>query len=33
MPSVFSIDGKIFYFNCIRIKFDGYTNCYRLIIK
>lgn len=33
MPSVFSFDGKILYFNSIRIKIDGYTNGYRLTIK
>ena len=33
MPSVFSINGKIFYFNSIRIKIDDYANGYRLTIK
>ena len=33
MPSVFGFDGKIFYFNSIGIKIDGYANGYRLTIK
>ena len=33
MPSIFCFDGKIFYFNSIRIKIDNYANCYRLTIK
>ncbi len=33
MPSVFSFDGKIFYFNSVRIKIDSCANRNRLTIK
>ncbi len=33
MLSVFSFDGKIFYFNSIRIKTNDYANCDRLTVK
>ena len=33
MPPVFIFNGKIFYFDSIRVKIDDYADGYRLTIK